>query len=71
MSKLIQNETIDGWQKVFIESPDEFVVVKIKLNVSSGFYARSFANTMGENIEIPALALSIARTKIGNLVYKI
>lgn len=46
-----------------------FFVIKIRVSCTSGTYMRSLANTIGEKIGIPALALNIKRTKLGK--YKI
>lgn len=50
------------------EAIQEFQVVSIKVNCTSGTYMRSLANSIGEKIGIPALALNIKRTKIGEYI---
>ncbi len=43
----------------------EYLVVSIRVNCTSGTYMRSLANSIGEKVGVPALALNIKRTKIG------
>ena len=42
-----------------------FYVVDFKIKCGSGTYVRAIAQSLGEKVGIPALALSIKRTKIG------
>ncbi|MFH1455236.1 MAG: hypothetical protein ABIF22_02880 [bacterium] len=42
-----------------------FKVVSIRVNCTSGTYMRSLANSIGEKVGIPALALNIKRIKVG------
>ena len=60
-----QEEIKKAWRDSFNRAESVFSVAKIKIKASSGFYARSFANSMGVDLNIPALALSILRTQIG------
>ena len=43
----------------------EFPCTSIKISCSSGTYARSIANGLGRELGVPALALHILRTKVG------
>ena len=45
---------------------NEFQIISIRVNCTSGTYMRSLANSIGEKVGIPALALNINRTKIGS-----
>ena len=47
---------------------DEYVVLKLRIACSGGFYVRQFAHDLGEKVGIPALALSIVRTRVGEYV---
>jgi tRNA pseudouridine(55) synthase len=47
----------------------QFMVVSIRVDCTSGTYMRSLANSIGEKVGIPALALNIKRTKVG--IYEI
>lgn len=44
---------------------NDYIVVSIRVNCTSGTYMRSLVNSIGEKIGIPALALNIKRTKLG------
>ena len=60
-----QKEILDEWQNVLSRSNlDNWLVVSIRVNCTSGTYMRSLANSIGEKVGIPALALNIKRTKI-------
>lgn len=62
-----QKEIIALWSNVLNTSKvRKFPVARIYLKCSSGTYARSLAHSLGERLEIGALALSIVRTKVGN-----
>jgi tRNA pseudouridine55 synthase len=65
-----QKEIVDKWQKFALENDKtRFIILKIKVSCSSGTYMRSLANRIGIDAGIPALALSIKRTRING--YKI
>jgi len=50
-----------------IRKTESFRVITIRVNCTSGTYMRSLANSIGEKVGIPALALNIKRTRIGKL----
>ena len=61
-----QEETLRLWRQKLKESGGrEFPAATIKISCSSGTYARSIANGLGEKLGVPALALHILRTKVG------
>lgn len=65
-----QKEIVDKWQQFAQENEKtRFMILKIKVSCSSGTYMRSLANRIGIDAGIPALALSIKRTRING--YKI
>ncbi len=59
-----QKEILKSWEQL---KGDEtmYPTLTIRLSVSSGFYVRSFAHELGEKIGLPAMALSIKRTHVG------
>ena len=62
-----QKEILDIWENELGKSAlQTFHIVSIKVSCTSGTYMRSLANTIGEKVGMPALALGIKRTKVGN-----
>ncbi len=62
-----QKEILQKWQEVLEESKlDEFVIDKVKVVVSSGFYVRQFVHNIAENFGSKAVTFHIKRTKIGD-----
>jgi len=62
-----QEEIIAGWKKrLFSNGTREFPCATINISCSSGTYARSVANGLGQELGVPALALHILRTKVGD-----
>lgn len=60
-----QAEILTRWEKTFVETTqDSFQVAEIKVHCSSGTYVRSITEGLGGVLNIPALALSIKRTRI-------
>jgi len=61
-----QEEIFKNWKEVFgkIEQ-EEFKIISIKVLCTSGTYMRSLANSIGEKIGVPALALNIKRISVG------
>ncbi len=60
-----QTEIIEKWQQFAKDYPIiKFISIKLKVACSSGTYMRSLANRIGNEAGIPALALSIKRTRI-------
>ncbi|MES3006053.1 MAG: hypothetical protein V4664_03850 [Patescibacteria group bacterium] len=61
-----QEEISKRWNEVLNKNEiNEFLIVKFRIDCESGVYMRSFAHKLGEIIDIPALALSIIRTRVG------
>lgn len=66
-----QDEVKQSWKKNLDQDTykglgnKEFLVMRYTLNVSSGFYVRSFACWLGQMFGVGALALSIKRTSVG------
>lgn len=65
-----QNEILESWCIVFANEAKQsrlYQIVSIRVNCTSGTYMRSLANSIGEKIGIPVLALNIKRTRIGSI----
>lgn len=61
-----QEEIMRGWKRVLRANGDrEFPCATIKISCSSGTYARSIAQGLGQQLGVPALALHILRTQAG------
>ncbi|NVN97317.1 hypothetical protein HXX01_03760 [Candidatus Nomurabacteria bacterium] len=61
-----QEEILKIWEKELKNKQEEkYPVIKFRISCGSGAYMRSIANDIGERLEIPALALKIVRTKVG------
>ncbi len=61
-----QADIVKMWKEKLEQSEiKEFVVTEIDLSVSSGFYVRQYAHDVGEMLGVPACALSILRTRVG------
>lgn len=67
-----QLEIIDLWSEVLKDKVlDEFKVIRLKIICGSGVYVRSIVNDIGNMIDIPAIALNIIRTKVGEYEIKL
>ena len=62
-----QEEIKNSWEKN-LNKARVFTVVKVRASVSSGTYIRVLAESIGKKLGIPALAFSIKRTSIGDMV---
>jgi len=61
-----QEEVMRLWkQQLKTTGTREFPCATITISCSSGTYARSIANGVGKQLGVPALALHILRTKVG------
>lgn len=60
-----QAEILALWDKALgKESANNFTVYKLEAKVSSGTYIRQLCQDIGNKLDLPALALSIKRTKV-------
>lgn len=60
----------EGWKAFFRQNTEhEYIVLKLKVVCASGTYMRSLAGRTGESLGSQALALSIARTKLGKYIH--
>lgn len=65
--KFRQNEIISAWQTLLEKHQhEELQVASLTVTCSSGTYMRSLGNDLGKQLKIPSLALSIARTRVGD-----
>lgn len=65
--KFRQKEIIDGWNLFFQNNKTHtFPVIRFQTAVSSGTYIRSLVHAIGNYLGIPAMTLSITRTKVGS-----
>ena len=61
-----QEEIIAGWKRYLrADGQRSFACATINIECSSGTYARSIAQNLGTQLGVPALALHILRTKVG------
>lgn len=67
-----QKEILEIWRNKLSSGKKEekYYVVSFKIKCGSGTYVRGIANSLGKKINIPALAFSIKRTKIGKFEIK-
>ena len=61
-----QEEILRIWRRhLFGNGIRTFPCARVRISCSSGTYVRAVAHRLGENLGIPALALHILRTKVG------
>lgn len=61
-----QDEVLRLWhQKLFADGERDYPCVSIHVSCSSGTYMRTIADRLGASLGVPALALHILRTKVG------
>lgn len=62
-----QEEIISTWKRnLRTDGTREFPCATVRISCSSGTYARSIAHGLGQDLGVPALALHILRTKVGD-----
>lgn len=62
-----QKEILNIWHKK-LKKEDNFYIASFKIKCSSGTYVRGIANSLGEKLNIPTLAYSIKRTRVGKYI---
>lgn len=61
-----QEEILKNWEKELKDKENiKYPIIKLRILCGSGVYVRGIANKLGKSLGIPALALNIKRTKIG------
>ncbi|MFZ2522826.1 MAG: hypothetical protein WAW92_00385 [Minisyncoccia bacterium] len=61
-----QEEIKKSWDSFFAGRKSNFVVDKIQLRVSGGFYVRQFVSDLGKVCDVPAVTLNIKRNAVGD-----
>ncbi len=62
-----QEEILSKWRETFEKTKEEkFVIDKIKVSVSSGFYVRQFISDLSKKLKTSAVTFGIKRTKVGD-----
>ena len=62
-----QEEVVRLWKRnLRTNGTREFPCATVRISCSSGTYARSIAHGLGQGMGVPALALHILRTRVGN-----
>lgn len=60
-----QKKITERWRDILSGEKKEYLIAKIKFNVSSGTYIRAIAHKFGENLKTGAILSSLKRTKVG------
>jgi len=60
-----QKEILKIWKDNLKNKKENYFIADLKIKCSSGTYVRVVANDLGERMQIPAIAFSIKRTKVG------
>ncbi len=61
-----QNEIIENWREVMSKGTfDMFIIHRISMTVSSGFYVRQFVSDLAESLGTSAVTFHIKRTRVG------
>lgn len=60
-----QTEIMNHWNQLYDTFPDLITMYHVTLQVSSGFYVRTWVHTIGENNQSGAVTFSIKRSTIG------
>ncbi len=61
-----QDQILERWGEVLSRANEKtFPILTVRISCGSGFYVRVFAEELGKKAGVPALALSIVRTKVG------
>lgn len=61
-----QKEILEKWKSILEKNNvQEFVIDKMKVTVSSGFYVRQFVSDLAEMMNTKAVTFHIKRTKVG------
>ncbi len=61
-----QIEILVKWRSLLESNDKNWTVVKVVVEASSGTYMRLLAENIGRKLDVPALAYSIKRTKVGD-----
>lgn len=62
-----QKEILMTWEESLrLAKPETFQILRVRIGCGSGTYVRRIAYDLGKRLGLPALALSIKRTKVGS-----
>ena len=61
-----QDLCISKWREILENLDQNFLIIKIRAEVSSGTYMRTLAHEWGKSLGVPALAYHIVRKKVGD-----
>ena len=62
-----QEEIVKLWETSLVDKLDtQYKTITIKISCGSGVYVRGIAHELGKKLGVPALALKIVRTKVGD-----
>lgn len=62
-----QEEVVETWKKYLKQNGTrEFKAATVRIECSSGTYMRSIAHGLGQELGVPAMALHILRTQVGD-----
>jgi tRNA pseudouridine55 synthase len=66
-----QKKILKQWRETLKkEKEEDFKIITLKINSSSGFYVRSFAHILGEKLGSEAVLFDLIRTKVGKWTIK-
>lgn len=60
-----QDQIIDHWKSILPTFPEQVSLFSATLEVSSGFYVRSWVHELGNTLLVPSVTFSLLRDKIG------
>ena len=61
-----QDEILSIWRDTLKNKlENKYKILKLRVSCGSGVYVRSIAHELGKKLGVPALALNIKRTKVG------
>ncbi|MEI8337697.1 MAG: hypothetical protein WCF92_00945 [bacterium] len=64
-----QKEILRLWRENLQDNNFQFSIIKLKVSSTGGAYMRVLASEIGKILEVPSLAYSIRRTRLGNFRY--
>lgn len=58
-------KVLESWNNFFVNNNEiEFKVLNFQIMVTSGFYVRTFVESVSEELDLPLVVFSLARTKV-------
>jgi len=62
--------SVKEYEMLSVQKEGEYIITRVRLVVSSGFYVRSFVHDVGEVLGVGAYARKLVRTRIGTFYLK-